>query len=95
MAVHQLPATGRKKVTTPVATLALDRDGLAKIRKLAKVNTDRELADLIGIDPGNLSRVLTGKSAPGPKFIAGIIEAFGREWFADLFIVVPDDQGVA
>jgi transcriptional regulator with XRE-family HTH domain len=78
-----------------LATLALKQDGLAKVRKLAKINTDADLAHRIGIDPGNLSRVLAGKAAPGPKFIAGLMDAFGTEWFTDLFEVVPGDEDTA
>lgn len=74
-----------------LATLALRPEGLQKIRKLAKITTDKELAARIGINQSNLSRVLSGKAAPGPRFIAGVIEAFGPEWFSDVFIVIPDD----
>lgn len=74
-----------------LATLGLKLDGLAKVRKLAGIDTDVELARRAGIDPGNLSRVLSGKAAPGPKFIAGLMDTFGTEWFTDLFEVLPDD----
>lgn len=74
-----------------LATLALKLDGLAKVRKLAGIDTDVELARRAGIDAGNLSRVLSGKAAPGPKFVAGLMDTFGTEWFADLFEVVPAD----
>lgn len=74
-----------------LATLGLKLEGLAKVRKLAGIDTDVELARRAGIDPGNLSRVLSGKAAPGPKFIAGLMDTFGTEWFTDLFEVLPDD----
>ncbi len=74
-----------------LATLGLKLEGLAKVRKLAGIDTDVELARRAGIDPGNLSRVLSGKAAPGPKFIAGLMGTFGTEWFEDLFEVRPDD----
>lgn len=74
-----------------LATLALRPEGLKKIRRLAQIHTDKELALRIGIDPGQLSRVLTGKSAPGPRFIAGCIDAFGSDCFEDLFLVVAED----
>lgn len=77
-----------------LASLALRTDGLNKIRKLANITTDRELAERIGMDAATVSRVLTGKAAPGPRFIAGLIDAFGTEWFSDLFVVVPDDEQV-
>lgn len=75
-----------------LATLALRQDGLNKVRKLAKITTDKQLAELIDMDAATVSRVLTGKAAPGPKFIAGLIDTFGTEWFADLFEVVPEDD---
>ncbi len=78
-----------------MATLALKPEGLAKIRKLARIQTDKELAELIGMDAATVSRVLTGKAAPGPKFIAGLVSAFGPEWFSDIFAVVPDDEPTA
>ena len=74
-----------------LATLALKPAGLAKVRKLAGIDTDAELARRARIDPGNLSRVLCGKAAPGPKFIAGLLETFGTEWFSDLFEVLPSE----
>lgn len=36
----------------------------------------RELARRGNIDPGTVSRVLSGKSDPGPKFYQGISKAF-------------------
>lgn len=78
-----------------LATLALRQDGLNKIRKLAGLTTDKDLADRIGVDAATVSRVLKGTQAPGPKFIAGLIEAFGKEWFADLFDVMPDDEPIS
>jgi transcriptional regulator with XRE-family HTH domain len=78
-----------------LATLALKPDGLSKIRKLARIDTDKQLAEMIGLDAATVSRVLTGKAAPGPKFIAGLLDAFGTEWFADLFAVVPGDEDTA
>ena len=78
-----------------MATLELNQAGLAKIRRLSGLKLDHELAARIKVDPTTVSRVLTGKSAPGPRFIAGCIEAFGADCFTDLFRVVPDDEGTA
>lgn len=75
-----------------LATLALNPAGLAKIRRLTKTDKDRDFAELIHVDPGTVSRVLTGKSAPGPRFIAGCVEAFGGDCFTDLFVVIPSDD---
>lgn len=75
-----------------LATLRINPVGLAKIRRLTQTSLDREFAEKIHVDPGTVSRVLTGKAAPGPKFIAGCVEAFGSDCFTDLFDVVPDDD---
>ena len=78
-----------------LATLELNKQGLAKIRRLAGIEHDHQLATRIKVDATTVSRVLTGKSAPGPKFIAGCIEAFGSDCFTDLFTVVTDDEAAA
>lgn len=80
-----------------VARLALRRDQLAKFRRIAKdgLEVDAVFAERIGVNPGQVSRVLKGKSAPGTRFIAGCLELFGIECFADLFSVEPDDQAAA
>lgn len=78
-----------------LATLEINRPGLAKIRRLAGIEHDRQFATRIHVDATTVSRVLTGKSAPGPKFIAGCVEAFGADCFTDLFVVVPDDENPA
>lgn len=75
-----------------VATLALKRDQLAKIRKWKGVTTDAALAAAMGIDAGNLSRVLSEKHSqqPGPKFIAALCTALDAD-LSDLFEVVSED----
>ncbi len=44
----------------------------------------------IKVDPATLSRVLTGKTAPGERFIAGLLAAMPELDFADLFEVTSD-----
>lgn len=75
-----------------IATLRLRKDQLAKIRRWNGLTTDAALAAKMGIDAGNLSRVLSDKHAqqPGPKFIAALCLALDAE-LADLFEVVPED----
>ena len=75
-----------------LASLVLNQNGLAKVLRLAKVDSDRQLSELIGVDVATVCRVRTGKSAPGAKFIAGLMDAFGTEWFADLFDVHPENE---
>ncbi|MCP2163110.1 helix-turn-helix domain-containing protein [Williamsia serinedens] len=76
-----------------LATLSLNTDGLAKIRRLTGTTKDYEFAQKIQVDPGTVSRVLSGKAGPGPRFIAGCVEAFGADCFTDLFDVVSDGLG--
>lgn len=72
-----------------VATLHLRTDNLAKIRRWKGISTDAQLAVAMGIDPGNLSRVLRGAQQPGPKFIAALCHALDAE-LGDLFEVVGE-----
>lgn len=74
-----------------VATLHLRTEALAKYRKIAGIETNDALAKRMGIDAGNLSRVLTGKQAPGTKFIASLVAAFPGLELDDLFEVVMED----
>lgn len=84
-----------------MATIALRHDQLAKFRRLAglggntAITTDAGFAKLIQVHPAQVSRVLTNRSAPGARFIAGVLNLFGTECFADLFSVEPDDNGEA
>lgn len=77
-----------------VASLRLRAENLAKIRKWKGVKSDADLAGRMGIDAGNLSRVLAGKQTPGPKFIASLCSALDAE-LGDLFEVVGEDDEVA
>lgn len=77
------------------ATLRLRTDQLKKIRGWVGLTTDAALAQRMGIDAGNLSRVLRGVQQPGPKFIAALCFALNAE-LADLFeVVAPDAEAVA
>lgn len=77
-----------------VATLRLKTEMIAKIRGWKGLKTDTSLADEMGIDPGNLSRVLRGRQQPGPKFIASLCRALEAE-LDDLFEVVDDSEPAA
>lgn len=76
------------------ATLRLRTDQLKKIRGWVGLKTDAALAERMNMDAGNLSRVLTGKQAPGPKFMAALCFALDAE-LADLFEVVAPDSEAA
>lgn len=73
-----------------VATLRLKAEMIAKIRGWKGLKTDAALAEAMGIDAGNLSRVLRGKQQPGPKFIASLCQALDAE-LDDLFEVMAED----
>ncbi len=73
-----------------VATLRLKSEQLAKIRRWKQIKTDAALAAAMGIDAGNLSRVLKGTQQPGPKFIAALCTALDAS-LEDLFEVVTED----
>ena len=65
----------------------LRHDVLAERRREAGITTDRELAERVGMTPGQVSRILRG-AEPGTKFIAGLLTIFGPETFQDFFEVV-------
>ena len=69
-------------------SLKIDQDGLARLRKQLGSPTNDALARKMKVDSATVSRVLSGKSAPGTRFIAGALLAFGTAWFSDLFQVV-------
>ena len=73
-----------------IATLQLRTDNLAKIRRWKGIETDAKLAAAMGIDAGNLSRVLKGSQQPGPKFIAALCHSLEAE-LDDLFVIVPSE----
>lgn len=75
--------------------ITLRRDTLAKYRRIAKLESDTAFADRIGVNRSQVSRVLSNKSAVGTRFIAGCLDLFGAECFADLFAIEPDDNGAA
>ena len=77
-----------------MARISLKREELRKLRDLkgGDLQKDGKFAELIGVHPAQLSRVLSGQSAPGVRFIAGCLEYFGSEFFVNLFEVVSDDD---
>ena len=77
-----------------VATLRLKTEMIGKIRGWKGLKTDASLAEVMGIDAGNLSRVLRGKQQPGPKFIASLCSALEAE-LDDLFEVIAGEDDAA
>lgn len=75
--------------------ITLRRDNLTKFRRIANLESNAEFAQRIGVNKSQLNRVLAGTSRLGTRFIAGCLEVFGVDSFADLFAVEPDDNGEA
>jgi len=78
--------------------LVLRVDRLENFRsQVPGLETQAAFAERIGLHPGQVSRIL-GNDGDGPgtgfgrKFIAGVLELFGIQFFADLFAIVPDDH---
>jgi hypothetical protein len=77
------------------ASIALRTGQYRKFAALKGWKTDDAASRAIGIDPATLSRVLKGRSAPGGRFIAGVLAALPEVEFADLFDVLVDDEQVS
>src|SRR5690606_30117720 len=74
-----------------VAKLRLKTETLNVYRRLAGLKTDAALAARMGVDPGNLSRILSGKQHPRAGFIARLCEVFEAR-IEELWEVVPGDE---
>lgn len=70
-------------------TLELRRGVNERLRKMFGCATDGAVAEVLGIDASQFSRVYNGKSSPGPNFIARLLIATdGQATFDDLFKVI-------
>lgn len=76
------------------ATLRLKTEQLKKIRGWVGLKTDAALSARMGMDPGNVSRVLRGVQQPGPAFIAALCTALDAD-LDDLFEIVSDLDAAA
>ncbi len=70
-------------------TLALRNDALAKLSEQHGIKTGSELAQVLKIHQSQLSRIQRGLAAPGERFLAGVLDAFGWDCLPDLFDIVP------
>jgi transcriptional regulator with XRE-family HTH domain len=75
-----------------MAYLAINPDGLQRLRDQRGLDTDTALADFIDIHQSNIGRVLRGEAKPSNKFITGIAVAFGYDVFPMVFTVTEDTQ---
>ncbi len=70
--------------------LILRRDQLAKMRRWKGLETDSKFADELAMNPGQVSRILRGRSNIGVRFIEGCLRIWGIDAFPDLFAIEPD-----
>lgn len=78
-------------------SIVLRRDRLDAERHKRHLHSDSQLAHALNVNKGTVSRVLTGRSEPGPKFIAAVVNTFGCT-FEDLFALAdlePNESGSA
>lgn len=71
-------------------TLAINEAGIQSLRVEYGLPQDKDIAARLGVDKGTVSRVLKGKSAPGPAFVAAMLMTFPVK-FEDIFDVVEVD----
>lgn len=62
----------------------------AREQALGRAIPDRELAEMLGVNQSNLSRVLKETADPGVPFVAGCLNLFGPHSIDCLFEIVPD-----
>lgn len=71
-----------------MSTLTINNQRFDELREEQGLSTLKDLAAALGIDKGTASRVLSGDSAPGPKFISSVLLTFPAK-FEEIFAVVP------
>lgn len=74
-----------------MAIIRLRKEGLARLRRLTPMS-DSQLSRKAEIHATQLHRLLNEDSNPGTRTIAGLCHVFGKEWFAELFDVISDDE---
>lgn len=75
-------------------TIQVRWDVVAALRETHDLADDAALAAAMGIDKSTVSRVVNGKSQPGPRFQAALCVALGAK-LDHLFRVVPVSEAVA
>lgn len=71
-------------------TIRLRAGACERLREILECDTDYEVADVIGMDPTQLSRIRRGKSDVGPNFLARVMLALAAKGVstAELFEVM-------
>lgn len=78
-----------------VPAIALRHTNFRDLLANNNIRSEAEAARRAGITPGQLWRVLAGRSEPGNHFIAGMLDVFGIEAFPTLFAIIPDAEARA
>lgn len=67
--------------------LGINEDGLKRLRDLYKgeLDTDKLLAQKLGVSHASINRVRNGKQDPGSKLINRVWKVLGPQWVTDLF----------
>lgn len=74
-----------------VPRLRVKTEELQKRRRAVGIaDTHIALAEYIGVNHGTISRIFSGKSAPGERFITALVGAFPGSRLDDLFEIVED-----
>lgn len=77
----------------PGYTVGLRADAARQLRGKLCAEYNVDLAAGLDIHPAQVSRALSGKQAPGTRFIAGVIDRCGLDFaFREVFEVVPDES---
>ncbi len=90
------PATDPKGTPAPAAAAEI-RLRLDRYKELAWELgwvTDKLAAAAIGCDPVTAWRVRSGRTKPGPRYVAGLLAAIAPRGFDDVFEVAPPTKDV-
>jgi transcriptional regulator with XRE-family HTH domain len=71
-----------------VPFIALRQGNFRNLLDHSDFQSNAAFARRAGITPGQLWRIMAGQSGPGISFIAGTLDIFGIDVFADLFEIV-------
>lgn len=63
---------------------------LEALKKLQKKMPDADFANKINVSPATLSRIKNEKAYPGESFIAGVLGAFPKKKFDQIFFLDDD-----
>lgn len=74
------------------AQIRLRTSQYRKFARLKGWKSEAQAAASIGVNEATLNRVLRGLTAPGERFIAGMLHALPEVEFADLFEVLGTED---